>query len=115
MKTLQQSDLQRFQGTKNFYTHGIGNLKIHLTDGAKHVCEAYWLADLVLSYQIHKKVMQEPMKVWTLKKREKDWLVTCNEGNGKLLAKQVIEYSDFPLDSIQLYLIDKVLLLPSEY
>lgn len=33
----------------------------------------------------------------------------------KPLISQSIEFSDFPLDSIKIWLIDKVAVLPSEY
>ena len=44
----------------------------------------------------------------------RDWNLTATDRNGNTIARQQIEYSDFPLKEIKLYLIDGVLLLPSE-
>jgi hypothetical protein len=118
MKTLSKSNLNQFTGTSSYYKHGIGSLSIYLTDGTKYLCDeaqCYWLADVVLSYQTHKKVKDEPFQTWTLQKRQDDWLVTADDGNKNILVTQVIHYSDFPFDSIQLYFADNILLLPSEY
>jgi hypothetical protein len=44
------------------------------------------------------------------------WQLTCREDTGKKsLIIQSIEFSDFPLDYIKIWVIDKVALLPSEY
>jgi len=49
-------------------------------------------------------------------KDDKSAVVTMREDTGKkALVMQRIGYTDFPLKSIKLYLIDGVLLLPSEY
>jgi hypothetical protein len=45
-----------------------------------------------------------------------DALLICENGNKKELARQEIEFTDFPLEEgIKLYLSGGVLLLPSEY
>jgi hypothetical protein len=87
------------------------------------LCGAYWLIDAVMSYQ-YGKVARECFQVWTLtknqyksgKKKGRDyWLLTAQDGNDRVFVCQTIEYSDFPLDDIKMYLADKVLMLTSEY
>jgi len=42
-------------------------------------------------------------------------VVEVSDGNDKILLEQKIEFTDFPLDSIVLWKVDDVVLLPSEY
>jgi hypothetical protein len=118
MKTL---NLEQFTGTEHYYKHWAK--EIVYTDGVKYLAEkahAYWLIDIIASYR---RKAPEPFQLWTLEKVQniddhtiKHWLLTMKEdSNQPVKVKQVIGYSDFPLDEIKLYLIDGVLLLPSEY
>jgi len=57
---------------------------------------------------------------WRLQvNQDKSALVTCDDGNGNLLYKQEIEFTDFPLDKMQLYAVDDgqslTIMLPGEY
>ncbi|MDO1450723.1 hypothetical protein Q0590_30905 [Rhodocytophaga aerolata] len=112
-------ELNKFTGTNNYYTHQIGGLKIYLTDGCKYLAEkgaAYWIFDIILSYQLYQKLISAYFQVWSLKKMPNNtWTITCEDGNGLILAMQDIAYSDFPLHSIKLFLVDKVCMLQSEY
>jgi hypothetical protein len=81
-------------------------------------CKAYWLFDAILSYQCEKALKNVNFQVWELKQMRKDltWRLTCREDTGnKPLISQSIEFSDFPLEYIKIWVIDKVALLPSEY
>ena len=107
------TDLNQFIGTENYYRHwtrcGV------FTDGVQYLAEqagAYWLIDAVFSYR-----RRESFQVWTLRKNDDNSAVlTMQEDSGEpAKVRQEIPYTDFPLDSIKLYLIDSVLLLPSEY
>lgn len=119
MKEPIKFDLRYFTGTENYYVHGIGALKILLTDGCKYVAEeaqAYWLFDVILSYQMHSIIRNEAFQHWEIKKQmQGEWLITCDDGNGNILARQTISYSDFPLSAINFYLVDGVCMLKSEY
>jgi len=120
---LTETDLNRFTGTECYYAYLVG---LKLTDGVKFMADeagAYWLLDIIASYQCEAKIRREPFQVWELK------LSPDNAATGKhqavvtmktdsdrpLMVKQQIEYTDFPLDSITLFLIDGVILLTSEY
>ena len=97
-----------------------------LTDGANYLAirgGAYWLMDIVGSYQFKTKFRREPFQVWKLKKvKNKDDVmaeVVADDGNGHVLARQKIPYTDFfdkyEGDEIKLYFDTGVIMLPSEY
>jgi len=100
-------------GTGQYWKNGL--LSFQYTDGVKFLhesCEAYWL---LFAIARHKR--KEPFQLWELKVNENHSAVlTMKEDDGQPnLVEQHIQFTDFPLDSIKLYLIDGVLLLPSEY
>ena len=101
-------------GTEHYWKNNL--LCFQYTDGVKFLheaCEAYWLLIAISSY--HRK---EPFQVWELKvSKDKSATLTMKEDSGEpLLVEQKIPFTDFPLEEgITLYLIDGVLLLPSEY
>lgn len=83
-----------------------------LTDGAKYLAEnagggAYWLMDLICSHQpeIRKRHPERYFfQVWTLDvKPDQSCVATCNDGDGFVMVRQEIEWSDFPLETIKLY------------
>ena len=41
--------------------------------------------------------------------------LTCNDGNGKIVFSEKLDYTDFPLPEICFYFTDNTILLPSEY
>ena len=117
-----QSELKHFRGTTIYYKHLFpGKSPILLTEGCNYIreqCHAYWLFDAILSYQGDSRLKGVGFQVWDLQLQEKDltWLLTCREDRGKpSIIKQVIPYSDFPLQKITIWVIDGVALLPSEY
>lgn len=117
-----QSELKYFRGTTIYYKHLFpGKSPLIITEGCNYVreqCQAYWLFDAILSYQSDIRLCGVGFQVWTLEEQQKDltWLLTCREDKGKPpIIKQVIEYSDFPLEKITIWVIDKIALLPSEY
>jgi hypothetical protein len=114
--------LKEFHGTTGYHKHLFpGRPAILITDGCKYVRDqlnAYWLFDAILSYQADLSRRQINFQVWELKQLRVDltWLLTCREDTGtKPVVRQAIEYSDFPIDYIKIWVIDKVALLPSEY
>ena len=109
-----ETNLAQFTGTEHYYKHFLG---IVYTDGVNYLAEkakAYWLIDVIASYQPQQKKV--PFQLWEFKKTGDAGVVTMREDTGEPeLVRQEIEYTDFPLDEIKFYLIDGVLLLPSEY
>jgi hypothetical protein len=113
--------LRQFSGTEKYHKHLFpGKSPILLTDGCDFIrqkCNAFWLFDAILSYQCEKVLKGVNFQLWELRQSKKDlsWLLTCKEdSNQKPIISQVIEFSDFPLEYIKLYVIDGIALLPSE-
>ena len=114
-----ERSLSMFTGTEVCHRWSILFMFV-CTDGVKYLAEkagAYWLLDAIASYQFQKKFVRESFQTWKFKKNEdgEGGILTAEDGNGRVLATQEIEYTDFPLDTIKLYFIDGVILLPSEY
>ena len=103
-----------FIGTENYYQHFGGVF----TDGIKEMAErfkAYWLIDVVFSYQ-DKKISLIPFQIWEITSTGDKATVEMKEDTDQpVLIKQEIEFTDFPEGIFKMYLIDNVLLLPSEY
>ncbi len=112
--------LAHFTGTLRYWEHKLFNgARLLLTDGCDYVRkqgEAYWLFDLILSYQSSKGFYLNPFQVWKLKKQDNDsWIITCTDGYDKLMVAQEIEYSDFPMKEIEIWVERNTALLPSEH
>jgi len=114
--------LREFTGTDCYYPHLFpGKSPIRLTQGCAFVrekCKAHWLFDAILSYQSDPRIRNLKFQIWILQRLKKDlsWELKCLEDTGKNpLMTQIIEFSDFPLDSIRIWMIDGICLLPSEY
>ena len=89
-----------------------------VTDGVIALAEAagcYWLLDIIGSYQTDKR-LDPSFQVWTLVVNLDKKAGTVNGFNDNtLILSQDIPYTDFPLDAVKLYLVDGIILLPSEY
>jgi hypothetical protein len=117
-----QHELKLFRGTSRYYKHLFpGKSPILLTDGCKYVRDefnAYWLFDDILKYQDDKLLKKINFQIWEFKRLKKDlsWLLTCREDtDNKALISQSIEFSDFPIDYIRIWVIGSIALLPTEY
>lgn len=115
-----QTALQEFRGTEKYHRHTIRkDLFLLLTDGCQFVREnagggAYWLFDLILSWQM--KLKKHRFQCWLVTKQEDgSFYIECSDGNHNFLIGQEVPYSDFPLDKLELWVVDGVALLPSEY
>lgn len=107
-------EFKEYTATDNYYRHPLG---IVYTDGVRALAtrfECYWFVDVIASYQRQLKL--EPFQVWRLdKKDDESAVVTCTEGNDRILQTQRIPYTDFAADEATIWLVDDVALLPSEY
>lgn len=117
-KTLRASDLAQFTGSECWHRHPLSP-SITYTDGAQYVAEAggaYWLLDAIVSHQHGARVRREEFQVWTLKVAEnRSAVLSCEDGDHKHVTSQTIEFTDFPLPEITLWLQNDVIFLPSEY
>lgn len=125
-----KSNLDGFYGDLKRWRHWLG--KLLFTPGVKYLIEnagngAFWLLDILGSYQAHKKITGNEdlraMQFWTLTVdlQKKTAVIVCTDGNdGPPAIKQEIEYTDFPLEEMKLYVCDngdgtRTVMLPSEY
>jgi hypothetical protein len=113
-----EADLAQFCGTETHWRHRTSRLTY--TDGVKFLAEkagAFWLIDLVASHQTAR-LRREEFQIWTLavdRDKRPMAVATCQaDTNATVLVRQEIEYTDFPLPSVKLYLEDRVLMLPGE-
>lgn len=116
-----QTQLNQFSGSEQLYKHWLG---FHYTDGVFHLAEtagAHWLLDAIGSYQVTRRVREDPMlqefQLWelhvNLEQRTAD--LRCLRDTNDLAFNQLIQFTDFPLTHQKLYLRDRILMLPSEY
>ena len=110
-------ELAQFTGDLDRYRHWTGQLIY--TPGIHRLAEragAFWLIDLIASWQLDPKVRREPFQVWTLDvKPDQTAIAVATDGSATILASQTIEFTDFPLPTISVWLEDGTLLLPGEH
>ena len=111
------SELANFTGTENHYRHWLGIL---FTDGVKFLADragAYWLIDAIASWQPEIPRAEREFQLWELTVGE-DRSATLEvrpDSDQPAIINQRIQYTDFPLRLIKLYVENGVILLPSEH
>jgi hypothetical protein len=124
---LDPNILAQFTGTEHWYRHGLVR-SVAYTDGVKYVADtagAYWLVDIVaITQRTEAAVAAETFQHWTLTVTDDaSGTVTCDDGNGTIIYRQDLEWTDFPREGIEFYCcedgttpdIARVILLTSEY
>ncbi len=116
---LSEADLNQFTGTENWYRHAL-NRHVLFTDGAKYVADeagAYWLLDTIaICQRTQKRVAAEEFQVWRLSVHpNRTATLTCEDGNGNLVYREPIGFTDFPCPEITLWFENNVIYLPSEH
>ncbi len=113
---LTNTDLQQFSGSQEFFKHWLGRFRF--TEGVHYLAEkgeCYWLMDAIASHQTNPKLRNQPFQLWTLRRVGAGAVLTCQTDTyAPSLVTQDIEFTDFPLDYIKLYLEDGTLFLPAE-
>ena len=113
-----QSNLSQFTGIENYYRVMP---RLVITDGVQHLANqanCYWLVSAIYSHLMSNAIYSD-FVVARLTVSGKTADLVLADGNDQVIAKQAIEYTDFPLDEIRIYCCYQektwVLLLPSEY
>ena len=126
-KPKELPDLSMHYGSSEYFQHWLplwNGTKMVYTEGIKHLADAvgaYWLIDAIASHQTDKRLVRSQrlreFQLWELKvKPDRSCTLTCRaDSNEAPVITQEIEYTDFPLDEITLYVEGDVLLLPSEH
>ena len=96
-----QSNLGQFIGIEKLYRLTTRHL---LTDGTMYLAEhakCYWLMIAVASHLSGK--INDHFAVAKLSVVGIGAVLTLDDGNGNVFAKQTIEFTDFPLPEVKLY------------
>ena len=117
MEDLDLKELEQYHGTENYYR---GFLGVNYTDGVEYITingYSWFVTDSIAV--LRTKLKNEEFLSISLKVNADKAVMIITDGNGKILYKQDYNYTDISkytnLIEIKLYLIDGVLLLPSEY
>ena len=118
---LKESDLIKFTGTENHFIHQLTGLRY--TDGVQYVAEkgkAYWLLDDILAFMKYDKKFKNPdyqdFTVWKLRVNpNKKAILSAEDGNYNQIFSHEIPWTDFPMDKIDLWFEQGVLILSSEH
>lgn len=113
-------DLQQFIGTCHYYQWSVTFKNCLLTDGTKYLADeakCYWLMDVIASHLPSYKDFFGVARL--VRNEDRSFTFTLDDGNGHIHATQKIEYSDFPMDSITIYVVNDTqhwtLMLQTEY
>lgn len=106
---LIQEDLAQFRGTERYWRTGAPWHPFLYTDGVQHVAEhgeAYWILDLIGSWQGEPQVKHDPMlkdiQFWTLIVNDDSSAeMRCERDEGDVVVRQEISCTDFPLPEIR--------------
>lgn len=119
-----QAQLAQFTGGETFIRHVLVP-RVIMTEGVMFLAKAagaFWLIDAIASYQCEKRVIAETFQVWTLKvdPAAQNGVLTMTDGNSPdPIVTQSLDYTDFPLEVITLWLVDdnrhQAMMLPGEY
>lgn len=116
--------LTQFTGSETFTRHSLLRRMV-MTEGVSWLADhaqSHWLTDAIASYQHLPQIKGGHFQVWRLSVNPETRSATLHMTNGNSdaeMVRQEIDYTDFPLDGIILWLIAQgdhlVLMLPSEY
>ena len=121
-KTFDAAALHNFTGSQEWYRHSL-NRQVLYTEGVQYLAEhagAYWLVDeIALAQKYVPTLAKEEFQAWTLKVTNNPATLTCEDGNDNALFSKHIEFTDFPMDEVLLYVegepAQRTILLPSEH
>lgn len=119
-----RNQLAQFTGSSTFTRHALIP-RMLMTEGVVYLARAAsarWLTDAIGSYLLDKRAPQEPFQAWRLvvDTQSRHAVLIMTDGNGpEPIITQQIDYTDFALDQIDLWLVADsehwVLMLPTEY
>lgn len=111
-------DLAQFTGSQTFQRHGLVR-RILLTEGAVALAEsrgAWWLLDIIATEgAMLPQLKAEPWQSWKMAVADSRAEIVVDDGNGQILHRKSIDWTDYPEPEAELWLIDGTVLLPSEY
>ena len=116
-RTQELDGIHNFTGTDGYHYVPMFK-KIKYTDGVQYLAQsgsAYWLLDVCFSHAIPL-IGKEDMMVCKLTVNDDNSaLFVMTDGNENELARQEIEFTDFPAKTAEIWIEGDVALLPSEH
>ena len=100
-----KQDVSQFTGSLNHHRFSALS-KSALTDGAKFVADelqAYWLFDAIASHIDYGMTEPHDMYFSTLDVHDGSAKLVIDDGDGNVLASQDFDYTDFPVDKIEIW------------
>ncbi len=102
-----QAVLQNFIGSQNSYYRETPCGRIDYTDGIFFLQQngCLWLIDAIASYQTSDFKAADECQFWKLRvdTDTRSGKLTCDDGNGNIRVTQEIEFTDFPLTELDIY------------
>ena len=116
---LDPATMAQFTGSETFYRFDLRG-DVLITEGVKYVADtvgAYWLLDAIcIANAYETKIRAEDFQLWVLSVNEDSTAtLTCDDGNGKVVYQQTLDFPDFPHPGIKLYFYNAMISLRSEY
>lgn len=116
------SELNNFYGSMAYYKANIFS-NIVITEGVRYfcdICECYWLLDEAIIYalrELSKKYSFLIVEFKVTNKRGTTYIEVKEDSNTELLFRRRTKdlLNKIPIGEYKFYLIDNVMLLPSEY
>lgn len=113
-----RQELRRFTGSEQFYRHFLG---LVYTEGVKYLADkagAHWLLEVICSHQrTVRKRLGDEFQFWrVVVHKDRSAEVVCYSclEEKKAVLTQRIEYTDFPLEVIDIWVNNRTMYLPTE-
>ncbi len=112
--------LSDFKSDDKTYVHRISdNWQFRLSQGCFFVREsanAYWLFDLMLSYQSSTTLKGVLFQEWSIRQVKNGYLqIICKDRSNDIRIAQIVKKRKFPIDDLTIYITNNHALLKSEY
>ena len=117
--TLTTEQLEQFGGSEHLWKHPLYG-PIQYTAGVRHVAiagRAWWLLDIIATTaRLDPSVSQHWMQVWTLTVHaDQAPTLICTDGDEHVIYEHPLFSTDFPLPPITIWVVEQVMMLPSEW
>lgn len=118
ISNITEHNLEQFCGSTEY--HAISDkTNLVYSDGIKFLMDngASWLIYLIVSWQSQHMVKSEPFQCWKLSvnQEKSSGIIEADDGNNKIIARQCIDSTNFPLKSIKIFVHNGILMLSTEY
>jgi len=112
--TTSNETIAQVNGSETYHRYLFGMVA---TNGAMELATTYqcfWFLDMVASYQ--HLIKKEDFQIWKLRKNADSsaWVI-AEDGNGTVLVKQEIKYTNFKTEQVTVWVEGNVILLSSEH